>query len=251
MKKIIAITLILLLIAGLASGCQKTTDVQSDIIYPRIVVIKESSESDNYYKFQPYLGEYTNLQDALDEIVDRYNKSNNDEDLFVICHVIFNRPYFKNSDELVIIYYSKFFDEIWSNNDFNNRTIKTQGTFAYVLLDAMYKSDMKMESIEFFKKYVVTIKNADEKVDFSRDYFTNYRNDRNLNYDAVAAMLEYTKDLEKNYYNVVDEMNKATICSMIAQYSEMINDTKTAKEYSERARQIFQKMEDQASHKYN
>jgi hypothetical protein len=246
MKKVLSLSLILIIIVALLSSCQQTNTVQKD--YPRIIVAKEPSQS-VHDAFKDYLGKYTDLQDALDEIVDRYNTTYDNDDLFNICAVLYNRSYFENANALIIEYYGKFFDEIWSNDEFNQKTTNVQEWYADMLLNAMYKNGMQMESIDFFDKYLATINDKDEKVFFSSNYVTNYFIDSNPepSNEALLAILKRLREIEDECYNNVNDTNKARICGMISECAEILNDTETAETYKEKLRQLIQKMMNETS----
>lgn len=242
MRKTLAVILISLCIF-LCSCANAAQTERTDNLYPRIVVAKKPPE----YFFNNYIGNHRNLQDALDEMVDNYNKTYDNEDLYNICEIIYFREYFKNSNAIVVIYYSKFFEEIWSDNNFNKETEKSHIYLARVLLNAMYYSENKKESIEFYDKYIATINDPDEKVSFSQAYSIDYSNDENPDHDMVAAMLERMKKFEIDYYDKVDDINKSAICSMIYQYAEMINDTETAEKYKQKTIEIIQEWSNESS----
>lgn len=241
MKKIIAITFILSLVAGLMVGCKNADNAVPDKAFPRIVVIKEPSKYDKPY-FQKHLGEYTNLQETLDEIVDRYNKTHDEEDLYKICLIIEYQEYFKDINKLIIEYYSKFFDEIWANDNFNKKTVESQRSFACILTSIMYNNEKQMEAVEFLDKYLVTIDDADEKIYFTSKCIYNYFCNTTLEQDndALIALLKIIKSFEDKYYKKVDYMDKARIYDMISKCYEKLGDTKSSEEYKEKTRQVIQ-----------
>lgn len=248
MKKIISIVLILSIIVGLMASCQNAENAVPDNAFHRIVVIKEPSKYDKPY-FQKHLGEYTNLQETLDEIVDIFNKTQDNEKLYKICLILEYREYFKDSDELIIDYYSKFFDEIWDNDNLNKKTEDSQKTLACILSSTMYDNGKQIEAVDFLDKFMSTIHNADEKVYFSSDCLYNFFFDPTVeqNNDTIAALLEIIKNLEKNYYAKVDYMNKARIYQMISMCYEKLGDTKSSEEYKDKTRQVIQEWTEKSS----
>lgn len=232
MKKIIAITLILLLAAGLLAGCQKTAD---DKVYPRILVV----DSERYSTIFHYrIGEYEDLQVFLNETVDRYNKNHNNEDLYKICEVIGYSECFENGDAIVVEYYTKFFEEIERDKNFNKETKESQKEFACVLATALYFEGKQTESIEFFNKYLDTIEDINEEIIFSShccaNYFCDYAPEPRK--DFLNALLKTEKELEEKCDDKVNDMNRSRIYYYIYKCYDKLGNTEMAKEYFDKSK---------------
>ncbi len=234
MKKVVALILVLLLsIAVCSCACHR---------FSRIVV---KEEPDPIFKevLEDHLGEYEDFQEALDKIVDRYNKTYQNEDLYNICLVLnYFGGYFQDNEQLKIEYYSQFFDEVFSDEEFDRATEENQKGFAKRLLHWMYLDGMKSESVDFFLKFVPTIQDKTDRVRFSFDFIDEIDNDSDPNRDDVVKVLEWSKKLEKDCYEDVEEINQVAILYMISEYSRMLGDTKTADEYKEKQNKILDKL---------
>lgn len=242
MRKIISISLILLLIVSLLVSCTNTANAVEQHKLSKLTVIKEPWVKYFDRDFQNYLGEYSDLQSALDKIVGRYNETHDNEDLYIICQVLHYNTCFKNGYALQVEYYSKFFEKIKSDKNFDKETKESQKKFACNLAAALYYEEKQMESIEFFDNYLTSINNADEKVIFSADCFREYFSDSapDPSHDFLIAFLEIVKELEVKYYNQLNNQNKVTINNRLSICYDKLGDEKTSEEYMERAIQIIQ-----------
>lgn len=242
MKKVLATTMILFCI--FLCSCTNTAQ-NNDYKYSRIIV----TDSERYSQiFHYYLGDYDNLQNTLDKIVERYNKTYDNEDLYKICHIIGYSDCFENGNSIIIAYYNKFFEEIENNKDFDKKTKASQKTFACVFVTAMYNSGKQNEAIEFFNKYLATINDASEKVNFSFDCFQNiYGSSIEPNHNIFTVFLNTAKELEEKYYQKVEYMDKARIYQIISGCYEKLGDEQASKEYKEKARQVIKDWTDEFS----
>jgi len=235
--KIIKMIILILLICICACSCSNTAQngQDTDHVYSRIVVI--DSEIYNQ-RFQYYLGEYENLQEILDETVERYNKNHNNEDLYKICEVIGYRKYFKNDDAIVVEYYTKFFEEVERNKNFDKETKESQETLACVLATALYFEEKQMESMEFFNKYLGTIEDVNEKIIFSShccaNYFCDYAPEPSK--DFLNALLKTAKELEEKFDDKVNDMNRSRIYYYIYKCYDKLGNTEMAKEYFDKSK---------------
>ncbi|MEL7570800.1 MAG: hypothetical protein AAGU14_09610 [Eubacteriaceae bacterium] len=112
----------------------------------------------------------------------------------------------------------------------------------------MYNSGKQNEAIEFFNKYLATINDASEKVNFSFDCFQNiYGSSIEPNHNIFTVFLNTAKELEEKYYQKVEYMDKARIYQIISGCYEKLGDEQASKEYKEKARQVIQEWTDESS----
>jgi len=257
MKKIISITLILLIIAGLFAGCKNDHNTLPNHQLSKITVTKEpdSQALQSYNELFEY--DYDSLQAAYDDLIGKYNETYDNDILYKLCEsldeqfslegnllYIISNEYIANYDKVLIEYYTIFFNEVFTDRKFKRKTADDQFYMAIDLLRYMEKAGMGKESIDFYDKYIVTVNDADKKVEITYDYFDNYTKGENLDNEVLTAMLERSKEIEKKYSIKVYGMNKSKICIMISHISDKLGDRQTAEEYDGKAKEIIQKMID-------
>ncbi len=242
MKKIISVTLILSIIVGLMASCQKTTDVASDKVYPRIVVIKEPSSDILQYYYGLFGKDYDTYQEALNDLVDKYNKTHDNDILLNICIALIRDDYIKDSVELKMEYNSEFFNQVWTDKKFNKKTKEYQKDIALNFISCLYWNVKKTESISFYDKYVAALEDKNEIISFCSLYSSFYENDKNANHDNLIAMYDRVKKLEEDYYNEADTMNKIRIVGMVSNFAELLNDKETADKYNKKLIELIDNM---------
>ena len=72
---------------------------------------------------------------------------------------------------------NRFFDVVWSDEDFNQKTMDVHRGLADILLRNMYRSGKKSESVDFFEKFISTIQDKEELAEFSSNYSSHFYND--------------------------------------------------------------------------
>lgn len=214
---------------------------------PRIIAIQDKQE-DYAIFLKEDLGNYTDLQSTMDTIVNRYNTDRNGDDLLTICFALRQKECFKDGNNLVIAYYSEFFNRAWADEAFNKKiTEERQYYFAENLLTAFYQAGRISEGIPFTKKYVQTLKKPDDIVQFGLKISGYYSNVKEPRPGDIAELFFWVKYLEKEYYDQVTDLNKIKISSALYQCADKLGDTQSAQEYKEKAKAIYQKLVDAAS----
>jgi hypothetical protein len=250
MKKILSLCLILIIIVGLLSACQEAkNNTENNQQFSKIKVTQEPESYDLKYLCGLFGENYDSYQEALDEMVNRYNQTHDNEDLFRICMAVSYGDYIENSDELIIQYYYQFFETIWTDQDFRKEKSEYEEGMAGTLISRLYLNGYREKSLEFYDKYISFLTDKNLIISFTISYTSFYKDDEEPDNALVVAMYERVKILEKNYCNDEDiyDMHKIAILAIIADYADILNDTTTAKTYREKTRQLIQKLENEAS----
>ncbi|GEM_PF-6900566 len=255
MKKIIGITLILLIIAGLMVGCKNNENKEREHQLSKITVTKEpdSQVLKSYNKL--FESNYVSLQTAYDDLIGKYNETYDNDILYLLCKSlddqfiieryvfsVISNEYIKDINRIKMEYYSEFFNKIWEDNKFNKETVEYHKDFANDLLYCLYSQGMINQSIEFYDKYTARLKDADELVQFTLSYSYFYTNDSKPDKDAVSLMLVRLKTIEKEYYDKVSDSNKIVILHLISSFSYKLNDEKIGSEYEQKAKVVLNKL---------
>lgn len=155
MKKVISISLLLIIMIGLLSACQESkTNTEKNHQFSNITVIREPESYDLKYLYGLFGENYDSYQEALDELVNRYNQTHDNEDLFRICMAVSYGDYIENNDELIIEYYYQFFETIWTDQDFRKEKSEYEEGMAGTLISRLYLNGYREKSLEFYDKYI-------------------------------------------------------------------------------------------------
>lgn len=248
MKKVVSISLLLIIMIGLLSACQESkTNTEKNHQFSNITVIREPESYDLKYLYGLFEENYDSYQEALDELVNRYNQTHDNEDLFRICMAVSYGDYIENADELIIEYYYQFFETIWTDQDFRKEKSEYEEGMARRLVGCMYLNGDKKESLEFYDKYIASLQDTDTIIFFSVCYVSYYKDDKTPDYNLITAMYDRAKNLEKNYYYEANEFYEIGILGMISDLAEMLGDTSTAEIYKEKIKELYQKYENETS----
>lgn len=243
MKKLISLCLLLFIVISILPGCTGLKDNTNEIHQlSKLSVKTEPNSMDLQFYYKLFGEKFDSFQDALDDLVNNYNETQNNEVLLKLCRAL-TYKYIDNCDDKVIEYYEEFFNKIWRNKSFYKETSDYRKGYADDLLSCLYFKGKLNESIEFYDKYVSYVKDKDELVDITYLYSLHYFYDTDADHDAMAIMLDRVKTIESKYYDKVADYNKFSILVMISKYSYKLNDEKTGKEYDKKAKDLITEME--------
>ena len=218
------------------------TTINENSQFSRIIVIKNPDSMVLESLYKTFGQEYDSYQNALDDLVNRYNKSYDNNDLLRICIAISFSGYIENSEQLKIEYYFQFFNMIWKDQNFKQETTQYQESLAEDLISSMYAKGMKTQTIEFYNKYVDNIQDDNSLVIISAFCSNLYRKDSNPDHESLVKMFEISKKIEENYYNKVSIVNKIIILKIIANYANLLNDETIENEYNKKVDNLMKSM---------
>lgn len=241
MKKIILICLIFCLLLG-SCHANQSDNINNNHQFSKITVIKEPSSDILQYFYNLFGKDYDTYQEALDDLVNKYNKTHDNDILLNICIALIRDDYIKDGDALKMEYYNEFFNQVWTDKRFNKKTKEYQKEIAEEFISCLYWNGKKTESIEFYDKYIANLKDKNDIINFSVTYLGFYTNDKNPNRENLAEMLNRTKKIEEDYYSDADSMNKIRIVGIIANYAELLNYKEIADEYNKKLIELIDNM---------